>query len=194
MRHIALPPPFIGLLILSSAIGVSTRASAGDPQEEQFIDHDPTVYPPSGTRSRLLLTGAVVTGVWYGAAVGTSYLWSDSDGARYLRIPIVGPTMALTKTGCGDRERGCGTFTVVLRTLFTTLSAVGQVGGLAAIGEALLFPSTPTAVRAAPGYPANRELHRADRHTDRAPDWSDVAAFPLVTEEGALGLVIASPF
>jgi hypothetical protein len=115
------------------------------------VDHDPSVKPPEGTGLKLFLTGAAVTAGWYGAALGTSYLWTDSPGSRDLRIPVAGPVMALVDTGCGPKERpGCSKFQVVLRTIFTSLSAVGQVGGVLAMAESLFVPTMPAnAVRGA---------------------------------------------
>jgi hypothetical protein len=111
-------------------------------------DTNPSSTPPPSARPNLVLVGAAVTAGWYGAALGTSYLWADSDGASPLRIPVAGPYIALAKTGCSDRESltaSCGTFTVVLRTLLTTLSAVGQTGGVLAMLEGAFVPTTTTA-------------------------------------------------
>jgi hypothetical protein len=104
----------------------------------------------------LVLVGAAVTAGWYGVAVGTSYLWPDSDGASALRIPVVGPYMALAKTGCGEAETYCDTFGVVVRTVFTVLTAVGQTGGVLAMGEGLFLPTAPRARRASPEQPPLR--------------------------------------
>jgi hypothetical protein len=99
------------------------------------------VLPPSSTRPKLILIGAAVTAGWYGASYGMSYLWPDSDGAEALRVPVIGPYQALAKTGCGEHEAGCGTFTVVFRTLLTGFAAVGQTGGLLAMIEGVFVPT-----------------------------------------------------
>jgi len=107
-------------------------------------DSNPSAVPPPSTHVNLLLLGAGLTVGWYGAAYGASYLWPDSDGASSLRVPIAGPYMALAKTGCSDREKAvssCGTFTLVLRTILTGLTAVGQTGGVLAMVEGI-FVST----------------------------------------------------
>ncbi|HEX7668041.1 MAG TPA: hypothetical protein VF395_00575 [Polyangiaceae bacterium] len=123
-------------------------------------DTNPSTAPPPSARPNLVLIGAAVTAGWYGAAVGTSYLWPDSDGASALRIPVAGPYMALAKTGCSSRESlvdSCGTFTVVLRTILTSLSAVGQTGGVLAMLEGVFVP-TSTAARSASRASAARKV------------------------------------
>jgi hypothetical protein len=172
---------------LTVMLSLSGSALAGDPAEEQIVDQDPSKLPPHGTSSRLLLTGAAVTVGWYGAAVGTSYLWSDSPSASRLRIPVVGPTLALTKTGCGNGESSCNTFTVVLRSILTTLSAVGQVGGLVIMGEALFLPAREDVARDAGQW-------RLPARNVAKKETATLHAFPLVTEEGALGIGVAGAF
>lgn len=77
---------------------------------------------------------------WYGVGVGTSLLWSDAPGADELYIPVAGPWMALAETGCPDSEPDCSIVEVILRATLTTLSGVGQVGGIGIIGEGLFVP------------------------------------------------------
>jgi hypothetical protein len=133
-------PRFLGAVALVAVTLGGGDAGADEPKPPER-DTSPAVFPDGPTQPNLLLIGGVVTVVWYGAALGTSYLWSDSPSASALRIPVAGPYMALAKTGCGSQEVGCGTLTVVIRTLFTSLSAVGQVGGLLAMAEGALLPT-----------------------------------------------------
>jgi hypothetical protein len=122
------------------------------------VENDaPVDLPDSSARANHIVAGAVTTAVWYGVAVGHSFLWSDNPGATELRLPIVGPWLSLGKTGCPDDEPDCSTVLVVVQAVLTTLSGVGQVGGLAVIGEGLFVPtrsdsrsrsSTPTELRA----------------------------------------------
>ena len=129
-----------GLAALAVLGCLSAPAAADEPKPPER-DTNPEEFPETPAQPNLLLIGGVVTGVWYGAALGTSYLWSDSPGASDLRIPIAGPYMALAKTGCGSAEVGCGTFTVVLRTILTSLAAVGQTGGVLAMVEGAFLPT-----------------------------------------------------
>jgi hypothetical protein len=171
-----------GPRLLASAITVglgcvSGSAWAGDPAEEHIKDADPAAVPESGTGTTMFLVGAAITAGWYGAAVGTSYLWTDSPGAHDLRLPVVGPFEALGKTRCADAEHHCNTFTLMLRTLMTTLSAVGQVGGVAVMGEALFLPHS------APRPVASARAGGGDK-----PGVDSFMVLPLATEDGKVGL------
>ena len=113
--------------------------------------------PDSSARANHIIAGAATTLVWYGVAVGHSYVWSDNPGAEELRLPVVGPWLSLGKTGCPKDEPDCSTALVVVQAVLTALSGVGQVGGLAIIGEGLFVPtrsesktqsSKPTELRA----------------------------------------------
>jgi hypothetical protein len=126
----------------------------------------------------LVLVGAGVAVFWYGAAVGTSYLWPDADGAASLRIPVAGPYMALAKTGCSSAEPDCTTLTVVVRTLFTGLSAIGQTGGVLAALEGVFVPS-----RGRPRAPSGR-----------AEPAAHVAVAPAALGPGGLGLGLLGTF
>lgn len=122
------------------------------------VENDtPVELPDSSARSTHIVAGAVTTLVWYGVAVGHSFVWSDNPGAEELRLPVVGPWLSLGKTGCPKDEPDCSTVLVVVQAVLTTLSGVGQVGGLAVIGEGLFVPtrsenksqsSKPTELRA----------------------------------------------
>src|SRR5438045_7068667 len=110
------PLPVVGLVAaLVAASSFAPSAHAEEPVAPE-ADTNPSTVPPPAARPNLLLVGAALTLGWYGAAVGTSYLWDKSDSASSLRIPVAGPYMALAKTGCGDRESSCNTLAVVLRT------------------------------------------------------------------------------
>jgi hypothetical protein len=110
-------------------------------------DTNPEIHPQSPAQVNLLLIGAAVTAGWYVGGVGVSYLWSDSPGAAALRIPVAGPYMALAKTGCGERENNCDTLQLVIRTVLTGLSAVGQTGGVLAMIEGAFLPIERSGMR-----------------------------------------------
>src|SRR5260221_9940241 len=126
--------------MLGARVSASGTAHADEPAAPE-ADTNPATRPPPAARVNLVLVGAAVAVGWYGAAVGTSYLWTRSDAAPSLRIPIAGPYMALAKSGCSGREPDCTTLTVVLRTLLTTLSLVGQTGGLLAALDGAFVPT-----------------------------------------------------
>lgn len=117
------------------------------------VDTNPSVAPPPSARPNLVLVGAAVAVGWYGAAYGTSYLWPSSNGASSLRIPVAGPYMALAKTGCSSGASGsfdCSTtLGIILRTILTSLSVVGQTGGILAMLDGAFVPtsSSPPSAR-----------------------------------------------
>jgi len=88
----------------------------------------------------LLIAGAATTAAWYGLALGSSYLWPDTVGAKDLRIPVAGPWIALSHSGCGNVS-DCSKVIVVLRAIVTTLDAIGQASGLALAAEGLFLPT-----------------------------------------------------
>jgi hypothetical protein len=156
--------------------------------EEPTIDevrYHPTELPPDGARARVLITGAALTVGWYGVGVGTSYLWPDAKNARDLRVPVVGPWMALGSVGCGTHESNCRDAIVVVRTALAVLSGVGQAGGLLAFAEGL-FMNTGNAASEAPSTPGGAARPRAERpqtpEQSQRPSW---AAIPVALPDGA---------
>lgn len=128
------------MLALGALLAFTPEARASEPTEPP-IDHDPKRHPSPSARTNLLIAGAAVGVGSYGIAYGTSYLWSDAPTADDLRLPVVGPILAVTGAGCGSGEVGCGTFAVVLRTVMATLSGVGQLGGLGLLIEGIFVPT-----------------------------------------------------
>jgi hypothetical protein len=143
-----------GAILLSAF--ATTRAAHADEPVPSETNNSPYAYPPPHAQPNLILIGAGVTVGWYGAAFGLSYLWPNSPGASAMRIPVAGPYMALAKTGCGSGEPDCGTFTLVLRTVLTSLAAVGQTGGVLAMVEGLFLPTATPGERAPPKRQARR--------------------------------------
>jgi hypothetical protein len=129
------PLPCVGLLAAFVAASSFAPSAHADEPVAPEVDTNPSTLPPPAARPNLLLVGAAFTVGWYGVAVGTSYLWDKSDSASALRIPVAGPYMALAKTGCSSNESSCNTFTVFIRTVLTSLSLVGQTGGILAMLE-----------------------------------------------------------
>ena len=99
-------------------------------------------YPSPSARGTLAITGAAVFAGWYGAAIGESYLWPDAPEANKLRIPVVGPWLTVAKAGCSSSETNCTDVLAVVRAILAGMSAIGQVGGLAVLGEAAFLPTS----------------------------------------------------
>jgi hypothetical protein len=130
---------FVAVLVASTVLMRSVPAFADEPERPTYVN--PDAYPPPEAQWQLALVGLGVTAVWYGLAAGFSYMFPDAPGANDLRKPVIGPWMALADTGCADNDPGCSKFIVILRAILTTIDAVGQTGGVAAIGEAVFMPT-----------------------------------------------------
>jgi hypothetical protein len=91
--------------------------------------------------------------------------------------------MALSATGCPEGDPDCGTFIVVLRAILTGIDGVGQVGGLAAMAEALFLPTAGPLGRATAETTASKPEHAGVRL--RPVPWLD---------EDALGLGVVGSF
>src|SRR6187431_1048830 len=156
-RAILLIAVFFGL-----AIGISPRRAAAQPSEAAvMVTTDPSValppsrsvaleeYPPPAARRNLLVIGLASTAVWYGGALAASYAVDDPTMAKDLRIPLAGPWMSLSHTGCGGGPQ-CNTLLVVLGAIATTLDGIGQAAGLALAAEGFFMPTQePKRARAA---------------------------------------------
>lgn len=128
-------------LFLAFAAATAVLAPCLDARAEEptrVIEVDPDAYPPPSTRVPLLLTGAAVTGVFYGAAVGASYFWPDARGAEDLRIPVVGPWMKLFQTGCSGTG-SCNHFWLAVGAVLAGLDGLGQAGGVGLMLEAVFL-------------------------------------------------------
>jgi hypothetical protein len=137
--------PLVGFLTLAPA------AYAEEPV--QSLDSRPELLPPPQVRARIALAGLSVTAGSYALSLGASYLFPDPPGAEALRLPVVGPWLALSETGCPDDDPNCPVFPVVLRAVLTSIDGIMQIGGLAIASESLWLPTRSAhsaRVRAAP--------------------------------------------
>ena len=91
-------------------------------------------YPPSSAKWKLAATGLGFTAVSYGATLFASTEWPKAPGASDLKIPIVGPWVALANNGCPKDDPDCGA-SKYIRGFLTGLSGLAQLGGLVILGE-----------------------------------------------------------
>jgi hypothetical protein len=120
------------------------EAGVAEPEAQEPLAQVPSVtldqYPPPSARTNLLIAGAATTAVWYGLALGSSYAWPDTVGAKDLRIPVAGPWIAFSHSGCGN-VADCSKVIVVLRAIATLLDGIGQASGLGLAAEGLFLPT-----------------------------------------------------
>jgi hypothetical protein len=102
--------------------------------------------PPPSARTYTLIGGFATTAAWYGLALGSSYIWPDTVGAKDLRIPVAGPWIAFSHSGCGP-VADCHEALVVLRAFATALDGVGQAGGLFLMGQGLFLSTREPSAR-----------------------------------------------
>jgi hypothetical protein len=121
-----------------------TGSEATSPDAQEPLAQVPSTvldqYPPPSARTNLLIAGAASTAAWYGLALGSSYLWPDTVGAKDLRIPIAGPWVAFSHSGCGNVS-DCSKALVVLRAIATLVDGIGQAAGLGLVAEGLFLPT-----------------------------------------------------
>ena len=169
--------PSVILSVAAAAVVACAAPGALADEPERPPPIDTGGAPPASARTTHLLAGAATTAVWYGGAVGFSYLWPDAPGARDLRIPVAGPWMALADTGCPDDDPNCSTFSVVLRAILTAIDGVGQAGGLAIMAEALFLPTAAST--------------RPKTQTASGPM---IRPVPITTDKNGLGLGVVGRF
>jgi len=165
---------------ISAAMLVAPKAHADEPTAPE-IDVNPTLLPPPSTRPNLVLIGAAVTAGWYGASVATSYGWRQSNEATWLRIPVIGPYVALGKTRCDSRETDCKAVAVVIRTILTSFCTIGQTGGVLAMLEGAFL-------RTESARPNLSGVEPQEPEEERAPRRSRVAVVPVPVGESMSGL------
>ena len=170
------PSRWFSCAALVGAVLAPSLAAADEPTLEA-VEYHPAELPPDGARTRAIVVGVALTAGWYGASVGTSYLWPDAPNATDLRLPVVGPWMALGDVGCGSKETSCSTGTVIARTVLAVVSGVGQAGGLFAVVEGLLMDTGSATPASSKG-----EVRPGSASSGPAASWS---AAPVMLQDGA---------
>ncbi len=144
----------LGLTLATASIAGQARAE--EPSASAPVDPSPAApsaprvtsdAPPPSARTSLILAGATTTLVSYGLALGGSFLFSEDDlrGSKDLRIPIAGPWMQLSQTGCPKNTPDSCTFPLVAGAILIVLDGVAQIGGLGMVGEGLFLKTSSAA-------------------------------------------------
>jgi hypothetical protein len=123
-------------------------------------------YPPFSTRLKVLTAGVVVAGTAWGIAFGAARGWPETTcvigvtgpvtpgsagtpnpipcvsgppGSAQLGIPIVGPWIALGKSGCPSDYPNCSVSVPVARGFGYVIDGVVQLAGIGLIVEAIVM-------------------------------------------------------
>jgi len=113
-------------------------------------------YPPPLVRLKLIAFGLLITGGAWGASFGTATNWPTVPGSAQLKIPVVGPWIALGKSGCAPEDPACGAGTLGLRGALYVLDGIAQIAGLALITEAIVMKTESPSKTKASAFPALR--------------------------------------
>lgn len=172
----------LGTVLAAAGLMTVQPAAADEPERE--VHHDPTAYPAPSARLPLFAVGAATTLVWYGGAVGGSYLYPTANGADELKIPIAGPWMSLAETGCPSTTPNCSTFWMVVGGILKGFSGIGQAGGIFVMLEGLFLPTVePRAKATRAGWDLARPARSRDSH----------ATSPLPAARGMTSSVVVMP-
>lgn len=166
-----------GLAGVSASFAAVAHAEEPTPEVAPAAAPPVADLPPPGARTTTIVAGASTTIVSYGLALGASFLIEEEDfrGQKDLRIPIVGPFMALGRTGCPTSDPDCSTIPLAFGALLAILDGVAQVGGLAVVGEGLFLKTS-----------SKPPVQKAEGPT--------VHAVPLSFQKGGLGLGLTGTF
>lgn len=142
---IAVPRLALTALLFGIALALIPSVARADEPTRAAIDYRPEVRPESGVRVTTALAGAGLLAGGYGITLGTSFLWSDAPQASDLRLPVVGPVLAIANAGCGSQEAGCTTFISVARAVFAGIGGIVQVGGIGVLLESVFMTTQSSA-------------------------------------------------
>ncbi len=153
----------VSLLLAKSTLLVTAPSKAEEPEPLHRYADDR--LPPPSARLNLMLTGAAMFGVSYGAAVGASYLWPDSRGASDLRIPVAGPWMKVGRTRLCNNDpeaENCQDAARVIGAVIAAIDGLAQAGGLLLITQSIFMSVSPLTETSStlrfPGQPISLRL------------------------------------
>ncbi len=75
---------------------------------------------------------------WGFCAAPPGSTWPEVPGSDALKIPVVGPWLALGQSGCAADDPDCGA-KLVVRGILYTIGGMAQLGGLGLIGEGIFM-------------------------------------------------------
>lgn len=133
--------PLLAAALATAAVSAVPEARAEEPVVR---------YPPSSVRPKVIVAGIGIAGVAYGAAFLGAEATQTTPGSTELKIPVIGPWLALGRNACPPEDPGCDAF-VYLRAGLLVIDGLLQVAGLAIVAEGIAM--TTEAAPAAPVKP-----------------------------------------
>jgi hypothetical protein len=136
----------IALLSLTAAARADDKpADAGPAAADTAGDAILVQHPPPLVRLKLIGLGLLVSGGAWGASFGSGQYWNTVPGAGQLKIPVVGPWIALGKSGCASDDPGCSGGKIGVRGAIYVLDGITQLAGLGLIVEAIVMKTESAA-------------------------------------------------
>jgi len=154
------------LALLAAVLLSAPRvARADDTEKEKDKDKAALVegevelhYPPPSTRWKVLAAGVILTGGAWGVSFGCAEEWpwvdprlqpkvvtattqlipSGPPETPWLKVPVIGPWVALGKMGCGSDQTTCGP-AIGARVAAYIIDGIVQLGGIALITESIVM-------------------------------------------------------
>ncbi len=124
-------PSLIAGICSFASWGQVDLAHADEPDALHRYEDDS--LPTGATQTKLILGGLATTTAFYLPVLGASYLWPDHRGASDMRIPVVGPWLAVGRTDlCSDTPDvpNCSDFIRIIGAVLLVLDGIGQAGGI----------------------------------------------------------------
>ena len=128
-----------GLAILFTAAAARAQDPPADTGSAPVLR-----YPPSSVRPKLIAGGLALTAAAYGGAYLCAANWPEVPGSDALKIPVVGPWIALVQNDCAADDPDCG-FTLYFRGILTVIDGLIQAGGLGIVGEGIFMTTEANA-------------------------------------------------
>lgn len=175
------------VVFFASAALFTPEARADEPEPLHRYTDDRR--PPGSVRTKLLLTGAAVTGAFYVPVLGASYIWDEHPGSTQMRIPLAGPWLGFSRTRlCKDRteEGKCSEFLVVTGAVLLVLDGIGQAGGVGLMLESIFLPTGPRR--------AVRQTSASSSPLTFQSGNFRITPVPTVSENSDLGLALFGSF
>jgi hypothetical protein len=152
---VKLAHPLLASLLVLAAAAPAAAQQAGKPADAALapLRTDtpvPQHYPPPIVRLELIGVGLLITGGAWGASFASAANWPTVPGSDQLKIPVLGPWIALGKSGCATDDPNCSSGTIGMRGAIYVLDGIAQLAGLGLIVEAIVMKTeTPSDKRKA---------------------------------------------